>query len=262
MTDGISTLWQDRPPDNIRKLIGSSLSPGPAARPLQVFFRADDIGRPDERFSRLMQLFAAHRMPLCLAVVPAWINPDNWREMEQFSPQSFRWCWHQHGWEHGNHELMGKKCEFGPSRKRKAISQDLARGRLKLAEILGKCFLPVFTPPWNRCSLETLEELKKQEFLAVSRYASARPSAPAGLPDLAVNVDLHTRRERDFSEGWDRLLAEIGTAAASGRIGFMIHHDRMNDSAFAFLDILLQELQDQPTISCCTFRELLEITPG
>jgi hypothetical protein len=177
------------------------------------------------------------------------------------SPASSLWCWHQHGWNHSNHEAGGRKCEFGPSRDSGAIQQDLARGRRRLADLMGELFLPVFTPPWNRCSQATLDALLEQGFHAVSRSASANPVAPPGLPDLAVNVDLHTRRENNAPRGWSAVLQEISRAAAGGRIGFMIHHQRMNDSAFAFLELLLDELRTYPAIRCVTFRDILgEIT--
>jgi peptidoglycan/xylan/chitin deacetylase (PgdA/CDA1 family) len=253
----ISALWTGSLPDgvgrNIRAVLESAETGG---QPPRVFFRADDIGVADERFSRLMHLFAARRMPLCLAVVPGWLDRPGWKKMREYDPASPLWCWHQHGWNHANHEAEGKKCEFGESRDRAAIHADLRRGRDRLDLLLGDLFLPVFTPPWNRCSRTTLQILAELGFHAVSRYNDAQPPAAGILPDLAVNVDLHTRREQNYQLGWRRLLEELSGAARNGCIGFMLHHQRMNDAAFAFLDILLAELSSAD-VACCTFRELL-----
>jgi hypothetical protein len=146
-----------------------------------------------------MRLFLAHRMPLCLAVVPEWLDRSAWAKMQEYGPANPLWCWHQHGWNHTNHEPEGKKCEFGESRDRAAIQTDLRKGSEHLGRLLGDLFLPVFTPPWNRCSRATLEILAELGFLAVSRFNNARPPAAGILPELAVNVDLHTRREKPIS---------------------------------------------------------------
>lgn len=254
----IAAIWAGPVPDGvrerIREILDGSRSGGTG---LQVFFRADDIARPDAQFVRLMQLFMAHRVPLCLAVVPAWLGAAEWQGMKPFDPANAQWCWHQHGWSHTSHEPRGKKCEFGNDRSRGDIRRDLEAGRGRLKKILGSLFCPVFTPPWNRCSLATMELLGELQFQALSRYENARPIAPATLPDLAVNVDLHTRREGDGQQGWDGLFAELADAVRCGRIGFMLHHQLMNDAAFVFLDTLLTELRSRQDVSCVTFRELL-----
>ena len=258
MSGRVATIWTAAPPNevmgNVHEILRSLERSG---KELQVFFRADDIARVDQRFSRLMQLFLAHAMPLCLAVVPNWLDKASWQDLQEFHPDNPLWCWHQHGRSHRNHEVQGKKCEFGDSRSKEAIRNDLAGGREILIQTLGDLFYPVFTPPWNRCGAITLELLEKLGFNAVSRSEGAKPPAEGILPDLAVNIDLHTRKENDFSEGWQNLLVEFAKAADRGRMGIMLHHQRMNEAAFAFLDLLLGELTSFQHISCHTFRELL-----
>lgn len=258
MKDKISTVWTKSIPDNTKEKLREILSQREQNDiPLQVFFRADDIAFVDEPFRKLMNLFLAHEMPLCLAIVPEWVDRAGWKSMEEFSPKSPLWCWHQHGTRHLNYESQGKKCEFGDSRSEEEIRKDIVDGRDTLVRIIGDLFFPVFTPPWNRCSLKTLDILKELKFKAVSRSAGAIPPAKDILPDLAVNVDLHTRKENDFTESWQNLLSEFQTAAQKGRMGIMLHHQRMNDSAFAFLDLLLTELGSCRNVSYCTFREVL-----
>ncbi|NOX26038.1 MAG: polysaccharide deacetylase family protein [Deltaproteobacteria bacterium] len=259
MTTTISSLWSGDPPAELSRQLHDLLSTAiDRSRPTQVFFRADDIGGPvDEPFSRLMRVFASHHMPLCLAVVPAWLNQERWREMQRFEPESPGWCWHQHGWQHKNHEAQGKKSEFGDSRTRETIAADLHQGRDRLAEILGPLFVPVFTPPWNRCGETTLQALSELGYAAISRAQGAKPASPANLPDLDVNIDLHTRREQDPRQGWANLLSEFREAARYGRMGIMIHHQRMNNTAFAFLDLLLPLLKAHQAVSCCNFKTIL-----
>ncbi|MGW8161153.1 MAG: polysaccharide deacetylase family protein [Desulfobulbales bacterium] len=254
----ISMIWSKNLPGSLRQKIRASLKVADkSGQPLQIFFRADDIARINKPFSRLMHLFITYEMPLCLAVVPKWLDRSGWEKMQEYDPASPLWCWHQHGWSHTNHELQGKKCEFGESRDRAALHADLLHGKEHLDRILGNLFLPVFTPPWNRCSVETLDILAELGFLAVSRFKDAQPTAAGIVTELAVNVDLHTRRETDSRQDWLNLFEDMTEAAQSGRLGFMLHHQRMNGAAFDFLEILLSELRSNPGVICGTFRDLL-----
>lgn len=258
MSGHISTIRQTEPPADLEQQLPAILDRNAAhSQPIDVFFRADDIAIVDDAFVMLMQLFQKHNAPLCLAVVPDWINRQRWQDMEQFTPGSRLWCWHQHGYSHKNHEPSGKKGEFGDNRKPEEIRHDLETGKNRLAKLLGPVFYPVFTPPWNRCNAVTLELLQSLEFKAVSRSRGSKPDAAGGLPDLFVNVDLHTRKEDDFRLGWKNLMREFTLAAKSGRMGVMIHHQRMNHASFLFLDMLLKILKEHAGVTTCTFRELL-----
>ncbi|WP_051305787.1 DUF2334 domain-containing protein [Desulfogranum mediterraneum] len=249
-----AAIWRAPLPGDCETRLRRILS---AHREVPVFFRADDIGaRNDDRFPLLMELFQTSRTPLCLAVVPAWLDPEGWQGYQAFQPQSSQWCWHQHGYSHHNHQPEGRKAEFGEARSEEAMFQDLSQGRQRLEQILGSNLQPFFTPPWNRCSAATMEGLVRLRFRAISRTATAQPAAPPALPDIPVNIDLHTRKLKEDVDPWDQFYAEIATAAADGRMGFMLHHQLMNRQAAAFLCLLLALLREygQP---CLGFSELL-----
>ena len=253
----ISSIWHERLPDTVTDSLHDIMDRAKTRdTPVQVFFRADDIAYVDEPFRRLMNSFLFNKTPLCLAVVPEWLTHHNWGAMQEFNPKNPLWCWHQHGKSHTNHQQEGKKCEFGDARSREKISRDLAEGKKNLLVHLGNLFYPVFTPPWNRCSQDTLELLNEMNYAAVSRSKGAKPPAGKILPDLAINIDLHTRREVDSNEGWKNLLAEFAAAAECGCMGIMLHHQLMNDAAFVFLDQLLALLKSNRNISLVSFREL------
>ena len=238
-----SALWLTPPEDlkpRLERCLKQAADRLPSHRPAHIFFRADDIGVPGRQFARLMEIFSRHQTPLALAVVPTWLTRSRWdvlRNLGQDTPQL--WCWHQHGWRHVNHETRGKKQEFGPDRLASAIEHDLLRGRKRLEFLMGEDFYPAFTPPWNRCGQETLNHLKTMGYRAISRSRGATPPAPDGLPDVAVNADLHTRKDATPDEGWENLFAELEQAISGGFCGIMIHHQRMNNAAFDFLDLLL-----------------------
>jgi len=237
----VSALWGvpqsvlDASLDRLDALLAQA---GPGA---EVFFRADDVAAPGDACRRMLDIFARHGLPLHLAVTPAWLTPVRWDALRRWAGDRGQWCWHQHGWRHVNHQRTGRKGEFGDERTLEAKRADLARGRERLEAIMGEAFSPVFTPPWNRFDAQTARLLHEAGYAAVSRWTGAQRDVPTpeGLPDIPVNVDLHTRREADPAEGLEALLREIGAALASGRAGFMLHHQRMNDAAFRFLDRFL-----------------------
>ena len=263
MTQGnLSAVWRQAPADlmealreHVDKGVERSLSA--SIRP-DVFFRADDIGVPADNFNRLLDLFARFRAPLALALVPAWLTQSRWRELRRAgggAPQL--WCWHQHGWQHINHVPKGKKGEFGDQRTREDLHRDLAAGWQRLNALVCEPLQPLFTPPWNRCGAKTLELLPQLGFKAVSRTVGSHPAGPENLAEWAVNVDLHTRKEKTPQTGWIRLMAEIEAGIASGVCGGMIHHERMNRAAFACLEHLLLVLTTHPGITLVNLAEQL-----
>lgn len=236
----ISACWlADR--ETIRKAADAAAEPLLHASPApRCFFRADDIGVPGKNCHRMMTIFADTGAPLHMAVTPAWLTPARWQILREWAGAS-EFVWHQHGWRHRNHQLSGKKGEFGTNRSREDKKADLSKGLEKLEAIMGREFRPIFTPPWNRIDAETGELLAEIGYAFVSRWEGEDKKVPLPdrLPDIPVNVDLHTRTESDPETGLTALVDQFRQAAATGRVGVMLHHQRMNDGAFVFLEQLL-----------------------
>lgn len=252
----VPVLYRQRIPELAAELagvldrgIGAWRGSAPAHNRIQLFFRADDTGVPSERFTKLIRLFQKHQLPLCLAVVPAWLTDSRAQQLLQLTGSDSRqWCWHQHGRLHKNFEPHGKKQEFGPARAYGEVRHHLRLGQERLQRILGQQFSPYFTPPWNRCSLATVRALQSLGFLGISRFAGAKPEVAGILPDIPVNVDLHTRKEATPDLAAAALFFELQSALAGGSCGIMIHHQLMNDNAFYLLDLLLAELSHESMI--------------
>jgi hypothetical protein len=223
------------------------------------FFRADDIGVPGRNFARMMELFLKYRLPLCLAVVPTWLTRQRWDALTPFADKGGElFCWHQHGWRHVNHEVKGKKQEFGPGRPVIDIQNDLAKGQHRLKAILNDRLSPFFTPPWNRCTRETMSALVNLGFEGISLSDGSKPDPPNGLKEISVHVDLHTRKESSPDLGWQALFSELSQGMESGVCGIMLHHMRMNDAAFLFLESLLRQVASQRKIEVVTFTTLAQ----
>lgn len=250
MARTISEIWNN-PPENIFSHLETCLkiprNQAVSFKETIVFFRADDIAVPSENFSKLISLFSHYKMPLSLAVVPAWLTHQRWKQIKNFTDVfSSLWCWHQHGWRHVNHSLKGKKYEFGQHRSILQIQDDLKNGMNRLRKIMGENFYPVFTPPWNRCDENTLNQLKRLGYKAVSRNSGSKLINNEQISEYNVNVDLHTRKEKDSKTGWNNLFGELRHAVAGGLCGIMIHHQLMNDYAFDFIKYLFQAIENQP----------------
>lgn len=259
MTKANSVLYRTAQ-QNLEELFRAEIKKGLERIPTNctIFFRADDIGIPSKNFQSLIQCFQHHKLPLCLATVPSWLNENRLDALSRITGKgSTQWCWHQHGATHRNYESSGKKQEFGPSRSSRELQKSLLEGKNKLITLFKDDFFPVFTPPWNRCSQDTIDSLIELDFKAISRNKDARPKSPPLLPDLSVNVDLHTRKEATIEHALVNFRQELSWSISSGFCGIMIHHQRMNNRAFHFLDILLGVLKQEKNIVPVHFKDFL-----
>jgi len=245
-------------PVDIKQRLTLTLEKGLSLNPeTRFFFRADDIAVPGKNFSRMMELFLSSRVPLNLAVVPAWLTRKRWDAMASLAGRGGTlFCWHQHGWSHVNHETAGKKQEFGPSRARAQVEKDLEKGKARLELLLKHRAFPFFTPPWNRVSGEAMEVLSGLGFKGLSRSSKGLPLPPAGLKEFPVHLDLHTRKDKTMDQGWESFFKEMALGMESTACGIMIHHMRMNESAFIFLEFMLQLIVQYNHAGCVRFSDL------
>ena len=266
MSSRVCSIWRKLPSDLItrtQQCVDNACAELGATQPGYVFFRDDDVAAPGRPFTQLLELFYQLRNPLNLAVVPAWLTRIRWQNIAAPGRSAEElWCWHQHGWRHANHETSGKNQEFGPGRSTAALESDIVRGRRRLEKLIGNNFFPVFTPPWNRCDKRTLQLLKKHDYVAVSRSQNPKNSILKDLPDFCVNVDLHTRKDRNPVSDWANFLDELEKGIAAGLCGIMIHHNLMNAAAFEYLGILLKMITARKELHVVHFRDLARIKGG
>ncbi|WP_319541097.1 DUF2334 domain-containing protein [uncultured Pseudodesulfovibrio sp.] len=248
----ISSLWLAPFEDGVKR-ISHILDTAPAET--EIFFRADDVGVPGNNCRRMMDLFIKHNIPLHMAVTPAWLTQGRWEVLRQWAGENTLFCWHQHGWQHRSHQTSGKNSEFGDQRPAAEKKADLAKGCQRLSTIMGADFFPAFTPPWNRFDAQTGEALAELGYACVSRSVGEQRKVPLPdtMPDIPINVDLHTRNETDPDHGWDALAQEFESAVQTGRIGIMLHHQRMNPVAINFLDTCLSRVAIHPKMKHIRF---------
>ena len=226
--------------------------------PLQLFLRDDDVTDDEPSLRRLLTLCARHTIPINLGVIPGRLTAAGIAVLNDYVQQQPGLLeLNQHGWQHVNHEPTGKKCEFGPSRDYAAQLADLAAGQAKMNEAFGAQWSPVFVPPWNRCTAVTARALAQLGFRALSRDAGQAP-----LPDcreVPVTLDLFRWRGGAVLRAADELADELAQQIAStDRVGLLLHHQVLDDAAFALLDEWLRLFNQFPIVRRHTFQSLLD----
>lgn len=223
----------------------AALADAPA--PVRLFVRDDDAGRAGEHLERLLDIFEVHDAPLDLAVIPAALRPQ---AAQALLRRSARWPglrFHQHGYAHVNHEREGRKCEFGPARGLLRQQADIRMGKDRLLALLGATD-PVFTPPWNRCTQDTVSALAREGFQIISTEAKAAPLCLGALYHLPVCVDWRRTRagvRQTPAEAVTAIADRIG-ASDSAAVGLMLHHEKLDEDDFRALGALLALLRANP----------------
>jgi hypothetical protein len=215
-------------------------------QPVDVFFRDDDAGWEDARLLELIGRFAEHGLPLDLAVIPAALTEPLAAALAQRHAGL-----HQHGYAHTNHQVEGRKCEFGPARDRAAQHADIEAGRARLKSLLGDRLDPFFTPPWNRCTHDTGNVLVELGFTLLSREHKAEPLGP--LPELPVHLDVARLTPQELDKRFAARVKE------GGPIGVMFHHGVMEPEAMARASELLELLAAHENV---TPRRMAELSPA
>lgn len=235
-------------------------------RTINLFFRDDDVDEDEDSLHRLLEVFLHHDVPINLAVIPGLLSDsaiDLLRGLWSDLPERFDL--NQHGWRHINHEREGRKCEFGPSRNFEEQLADIKRGKQVLEAAFGDGFSPVFVPPWNRCTADTLRALDHLGFQALSQIRNPQsaihnPQSITGhsFRELPVTLDLYNWkggvRMKKAPELIDELVLQLLNLDT---VGVMLHHKVMDDAAFYLLASLLGELRNSRVIRFHTFRSML-----
>ncbi len=231
-----------------------------AGRVATFWWRDDDAGPPHPAFERLLALAAAARVPLGLAVVPAWLSPDVTQALRR-TTAPVRVL--QHGFAHANHEAgippgqrKGRPAECGAARPAGAVLEELTLGQARLRSAVGDRWLAVLVPPWNRIAAPVLVGLPGAGYGALSAFGPRLTAFPAaGLLQVNCHADPIVWREAKRFVGpvatLDRLRTHLaarraGLADSDEPTGLLTHHRDMKPAFWVFLEELLTRLRDHP----------------
>jgi hypothetical protein len=234
-----------------------------AGRTASFWWRDDDAGRPHAGLDRLLGLAERAAIPLGLAVVPAWLEPDVAAAVRAAPPSV---AVLQHGWAHANHEPAKgpgterpRQAECGAARSPAVALAEIAQGWQRLEAALGGRALPAFVPPWNRVGPDVRAALPGLGYRALSAFGPRAGAGPvAGLGILNCHVDPVLWRDGSRFAGaaatLDRLRGEL-TARRHGQtdpaepIGVLTHHRAMAPDQWTFLEEWLARLRRHPAAS-------------
>lgn len=219
---------------------------GEADRPLEFWWRDDDLETPSPELSRCLEALGAYDIPAAFAAVPSGLTEAAVRGLEGSGSVLF-----VHGWSHTNHAPTGeKKAEFGADRPLADRLADVARGWDRLRMLGGGRATACFVPPWNRIGTDLLAHLHEAGITAVSAFASPKHPAPsASVPRLDTHIDLIDWRGTGgpipASTLVDRLLTQDGV---DGPVGILSHHRVTDAGAWDAWRPVLAQLSRHPAV--------------
>jgi len=241
--------------DELRMSLDDTLADG---RTIDIFFRDDDADDDLPNLHRLLDLFGAHATPIHLAVIPGTLTDrgaDVLLRRHDHAPHLIELG--QHGWMHSNHEIVGRKCEFGPSRNYELQLADIARGRDLLDGVFGPAWQKIFTPPWNRCDENTLQALDCLDFQVLSADGSQMSPQHHRFCEIPISFDIFIWKKGTTPKTASDIGFGIGAQVRrKERIGILLHHKVMTPDAFRAIDILLDGLAESAAVRLHTLHNL------
>jgi hypothetical protein len=226
---------------------------------MNIFFRNDDVDDDEPRLRRLLRFFLERNTPVNLGVIPGRLTAacvELLLESVGATPELFEL--NQHGWRHQNHEREGRKCEFGASRSYAEQLADITRGQERMTEAFGPNWFPVFIPPWNRCTEETLRAIDRLGFCAFSAKQGGSVATGYRFQEISITLDIYRWNDGARMKSPEEITGElIPQLSRQQPIGVALHHKVMDDQAFLFLGSLLDTLAAHSAVSFHTFQSLL-----
>ena len=222
-------------------------------RRVDFWLRDDDAVEPTDALEHLLGLGAASKIPLALAVIPAFTGEALARRLADAESVTVL----LHGWAHNNHAPDGeKKQEFGPHRPYNVMLAELTRGRAWLRAVFGERFYPLFVPPWNRIDPFLIPRLPEAELCALSTFGTERRSAIAMVNTHVDIIDWHgTRGGRDPAILVHEIIARLDHGDVVGVLTHHLVHDR---AAWDFLAELFALTSRHPACRWRSIRDLAD----
>jgi peptidoglycan/xylan/chitin deacetylase (PgdA/CDA1 family) len=237
---------------------------GAAGRVATLWWRDDDATAPSAALERLLAL-GVGRAPVALAVVP---EPTGDALARRLATAPFARVL-QHGWAHRNHRPQGERsAEYQADRPLATMTAELARGRERLADLLGARFLPVLVPPWNRIDDAVATALPALGLRFLSVFG---PRAPGAATSVNTHVDPSAWRAGRGFVGEQKALGELvrhladrrsGAADPAEPTGLLTHHLVHDAALWRFLDRLLERTAAHPAVRWLDAREVFDPSRG
>jgi len=217
--------------------------------PPLFWLRDDDATGPTPALATLLDTCAAHDVPVCLAAIPAALDPEFGPWVAQHAANTIVV---PHGYAHAN-QAPGdeKKAEFGDHRPAAEMARELGEGLRRVQMGLGARSRPIFVPPWNRLGSTAAAALAQAGYTALSGKATR--VTVTGITVIDVHIDIiDWRGTRGYGGDLPILgrlcdrLAALRSAGKEGEpTGILTHHAVHDPEAWGFLETLFERLGSQ-----------------
>ena len=216
-----------------------------------VFFRNDDVFEASSKFTKLLNIFVQHKIPLTLSVIPAKITDkcrDYLAPLVRKNKKTIEIA--QHGLSHRDYSLEDKaKFEFGPRRSFLEQKNDIAKGKKIIKKTFGLDPV-IFVPPWNVFDYNTFRALESEEFSFFSTDIKHPTSYRKGaLSQIFTNIYFN---QKDADNSWitndENEVYRSIKSARDNIFGIEMHHEYFRDADFIRLNRLLVLLRKDPAI--------------
>ena len=221
---------------------------------VKVFFRNDDVGTPGKRFSLLNRIFIERGIPIHHAVVPKNLTGNSAQELIEIqtrAPEIIEYG--QHGYSHENHGNRAIKTEFA-GRSLEEQRNDIENGKKIMESSFGPESSTVFSPPWNRCDMNTLRVLEELGFKILSSKMDPKlnlDGSGIGFAPviLSFNVkDYHTGKFKTDLNNSIRMFRNADNTQTP--FGVNIHHDMLGGQDFKNLILFLKYMKKERVEFC------------
>jgi len=226
------------------------------------WWRDDDAVEPTQKLENILNL--ALNTPLAFAVIPARATKTLAEKLREYPAVAVL----QHGWNHKNWDPKGNN-EYPANRSKNDISQELARGRVRLEALFGPQFMPVFVPPWHAFDHKFLPLLPQNGLCWISRKGPrAEINVTNGLRQINVHVPLIAWSDPPSFNNEDFYLEKIvrhlrgrrlGLLDASEPTGLLTHHLVQNNPSYDFISKLIEKTSDNPAAAWLNPRKLFAV---
>jgi macrolide-specific efflux system membrane fusion protein len=199
-------------------------------RPARFFFCDDNVGRDNASLRQMLDLFAAHQVPIDLGLTREFREKTPAKELRiRLASSSGRIGLHRHGFSHGDRRPdLRPAGEVRPSRIR-AI----------------------------RTSASVAQEVEPNLRPVANSTATVLSMTAPRFPQVPVSVDWCSHRAADTATSRNHLGRLIAVAASRHQpVGIILDHTRISGNEFREIEELLVLLANHRKVECLLMRQL------
>ncbi len=212
---------------------------------VNFWFRDDDAGVDNCSLIHLIEFMNNLNINILIAAIPKETDDNLAIKLKKYSNIRIG----QHGYSHNNYSKE-EQSEYPENRNEELVKSEIIRGRDKLKDLFGNKFINVFIPPWFEIDKKFQKIIKRENFVAMSNYWGNHINE-FNLIEANCQVDLVDWDIAYTFGGEEFVLNQIINELEndSSNIGILLHHERMGEESYSFLNKLITILNKYANIT-------------